>query len=75
MFLKQRYSNYYLLGIYTEDDERKKRLEHKGLNRDQVKEIDTIETLSYFKKICKEYVDSEKNPNFQKTMDISQQKL
>lgn len=64
MFLKQRYSNYYLLGIYTEDDERKKRLEHKGLNRDQVKEIDTIETLSYFKKICKEYVDSEKKSEF-----------
>lgn len=64
LFLKQRYSNYYLLGIYTEDDERKKRLEHKGLNRDQVKEIDTIETLSYFKKICKEYVDSEKKSEF-----------
>lgn len=39
-------------------------MEHKGLNRDQVKEIDTIETLSYFKKICKEYVDSEKKSEF-----------
>lgn len=64
LFLKQRYSNYYLIGIYTEDDERKKRLEQKGLNLDQVKEIDTIETLSYFKKIYKKYVESKEKFKF-----------
>lgn len=66
LFLKQRYSNYYLIGIYTEDDERKKRLEHKGLNQDQVREIDTIENLSYFKKIYKNYMDSQEKSEFSK---------
>ena len=66
LFLKQRYSNYYMFGIYTEDDERKKRLEHVGLNRDQVKEIDTIETLSEFKKACKERMD---NPEDSKVIE------
>ncbi|MFR8011639.1 MAG: hypothetical protein ACLU8W_07775 [Clostridia bacterium] len=61
MYLKQRYSNYYLLGIYTEDDERKKRMELNGRHKftmEGIKLIDTIEQLSEFKKFYKHRKES-----------------
>lgn len=62
MYLKQRYSNYYLLGIYTEDDERKKRMELNGRHKftmEGIKLIDTIEQLSEFKKFYKNRKESQ----------------
>ena len=69
LFLKQRYSNYYLIGMYTEDIERIKRLEIKDFIQSTIKEIDTIENLSDFKiayKIAIDKSDEDKskgNPN------------
>ena len=56
MYLKSRYTNYYLLGIYTEDSARKSRL----LNEERialkfVESIDIIEQQSAFKKLWKKY--------------------
>ena len=68
LFLKQRYSNYYLLGIYTEETERKKRLANKGYNQFETKEIDTIESLSEFKKYYKKFcVYYKENRNLKET--------
>lgn len=56
MYLKQRYSNYFLVGIYTEDHERKKRLrEIQHLADDDIEAMDIIEQNSVFKKKIKEY--------------------
>lgn len=63
MYLKQRYSNYYLLGIYTEDDERKKRMEsdeHHKFTMEGIELIDTIEQLSEFKKSYREHKEKQK---------------
>ncbi len=56
MYLKSRYTNYYLLGIYTEDSTRKSRL----LNEERiavkfVESIDIIEQQSAFKKLWSKY--------------------
>lgn len=56
MYLKSRYTNYYLLGIYTEDRARKSRL----LNESRiavkfVESIDIIEQQSEFKKLWAKY--------------------
>lgn len=59
MYLKQRYSNYYLLGIYTEDSERIKRLEEKNLTQKEIRLIDKIELLSEFKKEYTKIVNDE----------------
>ena len=54
MYLKNRYSNYYLIGIYTKENDRKTRLrEKKHLNDDEIKAIDIIEQNSKFKKKIK----------------------
>lgn len=51
LYLKARYSNYYLIGVYTEDDERYKRLqEREHFVRDDIKAIDIIENNTKLKK-------------------------
>lgn len=60
MYLKQRYSNYYLLGVYTEDSERISRLEEKNLTQKEIRLIDKIELLSEFKKEYKKIVEDKK---------------
>ena len=54
MYLKERYSNYYLIGIYTEDEERRKRLRNQEhLVDDDIDAIDVIEQNSEFKREIK----------------------
>lgn len=64
MYLKTRYSNYYLIGIYTEDEERRKRLRNQEhLVDDDIDAIDVIEQNSEFKREIKKYeglLDEEK---------------
>ena len=56
MYLKTRYSNYYLIGIYTEDEERRKRLRNQEhLVDDDIDVIDVIEQNSEFKREIKKY--------------------
>lgn len=51
MYLKERYSNYYLIGIYTEDSERRRRLRTaKHLSDDDIRAMDVLEQNSEFKK-------------------------
>ena len=51
MYLKERYSNYYLIGIYTEDTERRRRLRTaKHLSDDDIRAMDLLEQNSEFKK-------------------------
>lgn len=55
-YLKTRYSNYYLIGIYTEDTERRKRLrECEHINDEDIRTLDTVEQNSEFKKKIKAY--------------------
>lgn len=56
-FLKQRYSNYYLLGLYTENSQRTKRLDGKDIRYNRQKDIETIEVLSEFKAEYKKWED------------------
>lgn len=53
MYLKARYSSYYLTAIYTDEAQRYKRLEksNKGFTLNEIRTIDTIEQLKEFKKI------------------------
>lgn len=56
LYLKTRYNNYYLIGVYTEDSERRNRLrccEH--LTDEDIKALDIIEQNSEFKKKIKEH--------------------
>lgn len=56
MYLKKRYSNYYLLAVYTDEKCRKERLEHNyHLELKDIQSIDITEQLSAFKKIQKDY--------------------
>lgn len=56
LYLKARYSNYYLIGVYTEEDERKKRLrEREHFVDDDIRAIDIIEENTKFKKEVKLY--------------------
>lgn len=60
MYLKQRYTNYYLIGVYTDEEQRKKRLrkvEH--LTDDEINAIDIIEKNSDLKKIILNIYDSQ----------------
>lgn len=58
MYLKQRYSNYYLMGIYTEDTEREQRLlKRKKFPSEVINEINQVERLSEFKKAYKKVSD------------------
>lgn len=50
-YLKTRYTNYYLIGIYTEDEERRKRLrEREHFVNDDITAIDIIENNAKLKK-------------------------
>jgi len=61
MYLKQRYSNYYLLGIYTEDWEREHRLlKVKKFTQKEIEEVNQIELLTEFQKVYEEYTGGEK---------------
>ena len=54
MYLKARYSSYYLTAIYTDDTERCKRLQNtRGLNLQEIQAIDAIEQLGEFKKLLR----------------------
>lgn len=56
MYLKKRYSNYYLIAIYTDESRRKRRLEHNlRLESTEIDVIDITEQLSEFKKNYREY--------------------
>lgn len=54
MYLKARYSSYYLVAISTDEKERRARLEGipKRLTSDEIRAIDTIELLSEYKKFA-----------------------
>lgn len=56
MYLKARYSSYYLTTIYTDESERYNRLEksNKSLTLQEIQTIDTIEQLNEFKKLFSE---------------------
>ncbi len=61
MYLKSRYTNYYLLGIYTEDNVREHRLMQViGIAAKFVKSIDIIEQQSEFKKLWRERAEKNK---------------
>lgn len=75
MYLKDRYSNFYLIGIYTEDYERKKRLrEKKHLTDDDISAVDIIEQNSEFKKAIKEYHYQQKNNESKTTNKLLKKK-
>lgn len=61
MYLKKRYSNYYLLAVYTDEKCRIERLEHDyHLELKEINAIDITEQLSAFKKIQKDYKEWQK---------------
>lgn len=67
MYLKDRYSNYYLVAIYTENQERRERLEkNRKLDRETIKLIDTVEQFSQLKK---ELEENRKNSKEKETAD------
>lgn len=56
MYLKTRYSSYYLVGIYTEDEERKRRLRYnKHLTDNDIDDLDLIEENSRLKDALKKW--------------------
>jgi len=56
LYLKARYNNYYLIGVYTEERERYKRLrEREHFVNDDIRAIDMIENNSSLKKGIKSY--------------------
>ena len=56
LYLKARYNNYYLIGVYTEDAERYKRLqEREHFVSDDIKAIDIIENNAKLKKEIRTY--------------------
>ena len=51
MYLKQRYSNYYLMGVYTDEKQRQERLlNNKKIAVEDIRAIDRVEQLKKFKK-------------------------
>lgn len=75
MYLKERYSNYYLVGIYTEDQERRRRLREKQhLTDDDITAIDIVEQNSEFKRVFEEYRENLIHPNIEyKSLPIIEQ--
>lgn len=66
MYLKMRYTNYFLIGIYTEDHERRKRLrEDEHLSDDDINAIDIIEQNSAFKREIAKLSRHQKNGDTQ----------
>ncbi len=69
LYLKARYNNYYLIGIYTEDSERRKRLrECEHLVDDDIKAIDIVEQNSEFKKVFSKYKESKSEKKSKKNV-------
>lgn len=64
LYLKARYSNYYLIGVYTEDSERHKRLrERKHFVDNDIRAMDIIEQNTEFKdeiKLFQEAIDQKR---------------
>ena len=59
MYLKQRYTNYYLIGIYTEEEHRKSRLrKREHLTDEEIDIIDIIENNSGLKKRLLKYEET-----------------
>lgn len=72
MYLRERYSNFFLIGIYTEDSERKTRLREKEhLTDTEIVLIDIIEQNSEFKKWIQEYDRFINNNSKKKEKDFS----
>lgn len=73
MYLKQRYTNYYLIGIYTEEEHRRARLRKKEhLTDEEIDVIDIIENNSNLKKKllkCKDSQIKKENAFIQKIYD------
>lgn len=70
MYLKKRYSNYYLVAVYTDEKYRKDRLEQNvKLEQKDIQAIDITEQLSAFKKIHKDY--QKRKVEFEKTINQS----
>lgn len=66
MYLRQRYTNYYLIGIYTEEEHRRARLRKKEHLTDEVIDvIDIIENNSDLKKELLKYKESQSNTESQ----------
>lgn len=56
MYLKQRYSNYYLMGVYTDEKQRQERLlNNKKIAVEDIRAIDRVEQLKKFKKEYDDY--------------------
>lgn len=67
-YLKQRYNNYFLLGIYTEENERRERLrEIKKWNDNEIDEVDSVEQISKLKKYIKNKLKNENQKHQKKT--------
>lgn len=67
-FLKQRYSNYYLFGLYTENSQRAKRLDGKNIRYNRQKDIETIEVLSEFKSDYKSWENGDLENSAERTI-------
>lgn len=66
LYLKQRYNNYFLLGIYTEENERRERLrETKKWNDNEIDEVDSVEQISKLKEYIKNKLKNEEKQNNQ----------
>ena len=70
LYLKARYNNYYLIGIYTEDKERYRRLREREHFVDaDIHAMDVIEQNSEFKEQIKKYSEASKSaPSTQPTI-------
>lgn len=64
MYLKKRYSNYYLIAVYTDEKNRKERLEqNENLEQKDIRTIDVTEQLSEFKKLQSQSDENSKEDN------------
>lgn len=72
MYLKQRYSNYYLMGVYTETNEREQRLLkiEKMTPKDMV-QIDQVETLKKFREGYNSYLKKKNEDGVNNQSSIS----
>lgn len=68
MYLKQRYSNYYLIGVYTDERQRQQRLiNSKKFSIPDIKAIDHVEQLCDFKESYNKWKDGVTNPSSKET--------
>lgn len=67
-YLKTRYSNYYLITVYTDEEKRKKRLLYnEKLEQNDIKTIDIIEQLSEFKNFQSNYLKEKEQNKYSRT--------